>query len=1067
MTLRRRIILIIVVALVVLLGLMYGLQHAIVLDGFHRLERREMTRNVENTRRAIEREVEHLDTLTRDWAAWDDTYQFMLDRNGNFRQSSLGHEALVDAKINLLWIADTQKRTVVFETLDVNTRQEIDLSDVANDALDMQMLSRAASAAGARGVVLVSQGALLLASRPILSTTGEGPARGILLMGRLLDESLLQELDDTMQLHLQVLRADAVGLPDDFQQALPALRAGQLVHVRALDAQTVAGYAWLYAMDGHPALILRVDAPRDTYRFGAVNFAALIAATCILLPLFCGALLWAMERQVLTRVYDLAGQVDRLGKSGDLTLRVQTVEQNELGTLAQNINRMLDGLQAADESTRRREHYLEGLAKAAQALLPPSGPIPYQTWLAALGRSAEASRAYVFLNHRRADGELLMSQIAEWCAPGVEPQIDNPRMQDLSYIEAGLRRFLDQLSSGQVINALACDLLPSERALLEEQNIQTILLLPLLMDGLFMGFIGLDMCAEARLWSASEVDLLKVAAADLVQALKHRRDEKVQLATYRISQAVHSVENLAELFHAIHRIVGELMPANNFYIALYDEQTKLLQFPYFVDEVDQPPESKPLGHGITEYVLRTGEPLLADPPGFARMAEQGLVDSIGAPSIDWLGVPLKWQGQTFGVLVVQTYTEGVRYSEQEKDILIFVSTQVAMAIARKRAEEALRQSEERYRTIFETTGAATIIVEEDMSISLANRRFAELSGCSHEELQSRPSWPRFVCAEDRPRMMEYHRLRRVDQDLAPGAYEFVFVDHWGVCKNVFMTVGLIPGTTSSVASLIDITDRKLAEEARAKLETQLRQAQKMEAIGMLAGGVAHDFNNLLTVILGNSELGLSSAPPDAPLYKELSTIQRAALRGAKLTQQLLSFSRRQVLEMQSLDINAHITEFSAMLIRLIGVDVELRLELSPDSLLVYGDAGALDQVLMNLGVNARDAMPVGGVLTIGTQHVTPDAATLRAHVRTQGNGTGEYVCLSVIDNGVGMDEAAQAHLFEPFYTTKEVGKGTGLGLSVVYGIVEQHKGWIAVHSEPGKGTRFDIYLPLSDEVREG
>jgi len=247
-------------------------------------------------------------------------------------------------------------------------------------------------------------------------------------------------------------------------------------------------------------------------------------------------------------------------------------------------------------------------------------------------------------------------------------------------------------------------------------------------------------------------------------------------------------------------------------------------------------------------------------------------------------------------------------------------------------------------------------------------------------------------------------------------------------------------------------------QAREKLETQLRQSQKMEAIGMLAGGVAHDFNNLLTVISGNAELALGDLPAGQPLHKELDAIYNAARRAATLTRQLLSFSRRRTLQPRRLNINALVTEFSSMLERVLGAQIELVLELSPEIKSVVADQDALEQVLMNLAVNAQDAMPRGGQLTLATAPALLDDAFVTCHPEL---APGEYVRLTVADTGVGMSEDMLQHLFEPFFTTKDVGKGTGLGLSVIYGIVAQHAGCIEVHSEVGNGTRFAIYLPVS------
>ncbi len=257
----------------------------------------------------------------------------------------------------------------------------------------------------------------------------------------------------------------------------------------------------------------------------------------------------------------------------------------------------------------------------------------------------------------------------------------------------------------------------------------------------------------------------------------------------------------------------------------------------------------------------------------------------------------------------------------------------------------------------------------------------------------------------------------------------------------------------------DITEQKRAEEEKEKLQAQLIQAQKMEAVGRLAGGVAHDFNNLLIPIIGYSKLLLCSLSDQDPLRQDVEKIMKVAERAASLTRQLLAFSRRQPLQPQGLDLNATVANIGKMLRRLIGEDIELVTTLEPELEWVKADPGQIEQVIMNLAVNARDAMPQGGKLTITTENVTLDQD--RCQVIPEAR-PGTFVCLSVEDTGVGMDQETLQHIFEPFFTTKEVGQGTGLGLSVVYGIVEQHEGWINVYSEPGQGSTFKVYLPVFD-----
>ena len=255
--------------------------------------------------------------------------------------------------------------------------------------------------------------------------------------------------------------------------------------------------------------------------------------------------------------------------------------------------------------------------------------------------------------------------------------------------------------------------------------------------------------------------------------------------------------------------------------------------------------------------------------------------------------------------------------------------------------------------------------------------------------------------------------------------------------------------------------RDITEQRR--LEEQLRQSQKMEAIGQLAGGVAHDFNNILTVIHGHASLLIAGGSLGELSARSAQQIGQAAERGAALTRQLLAFSRRQVMQSRRLDMNEVVSNMTKMVGRLLGEHIALQLQYHPRPVLVRADASMMEQVLLNLAVNARDAMPKGGLLTlkISTLEVTPEHVAEHPEARP-----GRFVCLSVIDTGCGIPPENLRRIFEPFFTTKEVGKGTGLGLATVYGIVKQHQGWIRVESELGKGTTFKVFLPQNTETAE-
>jgi len=802
---------------------------------------------------------------------------------------------------------------------------------------------------------------------------------------------------------------------------------------------------------------------------------------------------------------------------------------------------------------------------------------------------------------------------------------------------------------------------------------------------------------------------------------ERERAEQLQAATYRISEATNAAEDLPQLFRAIHGIISELMPAKNLYIALQDTASGVLSFPYWVDEHDSPPTPHRPSRGLTEYVLRTGQPLLATPEVHEDLSRRGEAELVGAPSLDWIGVPLKTHDRTIGVLVAQTYTQGIRFGEREKDILQFVSTQVAMAIERKRAEEAVRTSAGQLKALLDSALDACVTMDETGRLTswsaAAEAVFgwpaSEAIGRSladtiipqqHREGHAR-GLARFLETGEGPILRQRIEITALHRDGREFPVELTVTpirlgDHWlfgafvrdlteekhaeqalqkevgereaaerllrqvidadpslvfvkdrdGRFVLVNKAVADIYGTTveaqvgktdadfnpnkgevehflrddravmdsrrpkvvaeESVTNpatgatrwfqtvkvpllspdgeahrvlgvATDITERKRAEEAlrrseasyrglvehaaygiyratgdgtflmvnpalftmlghgsaeellkidiardvyvdpaaRARilarceqfgsaieevawrrrdgsvitvrlngrpvrapdgalecfefivddvtdqraLEERLRQTQKMEAVGRLAGGIAHDFNNLLTAILGSVDFLRRALGPEHPEHAETEEIQKAAVRAADLTRQLLAFSRQQVLAPKVLELDALVTNLEKMLRRLIGEDVDLRFAPKAPRAAVRADPGQLEQVIVNLVVNARDAMPRGGKLTIDTATVDLDTGYAWEHGTVE---PGRYVMLAVTDTGVGIDHAAQARLFEPFFTTKEFGKGTGLGLATVYGIVKQSGGYIWVYSEPGQGATFKVYLPRVEPAGE-
>jgi two-component system, cell cycle sensor histidine kinase and response regulator CckA len=533
---------------------------------------------------------------------------------------------------------------------------------------------------------------------------------------------------------------------------------------------------------------------------------------------------------------------------------------------------------------------------------------------------------------------------------------------------------------------------------------------------------------------------------------EQRRSERIRSATFLISEAANSTENPQELFRAIHDIVGELMPAKNLYIALYDAASDTISFPYFVDEHDAAGEPKRLGKGLTEYVLRTGQPLLVTPERSLELERAGHVEVIGTPSLDWLGVPLKVGERTLGVLAVQSYSPGVRYGEHEKHILQFVSTQVAMTIERKRIEEERRGQQEFLRQVIDLNPNLIFVKDWDGRFTLVNRALAELYGASPDELVGKRD------GDFNPNTEEVAQYLHDDREaMTSGRPKFILEEpntDARTGRRRWFQVIKVPlrsaeGEPQVLGVATEITHRK-------ELESQLRQAQKMEAVGQLAGGIAHDFNNVLTAVLGYTRLLLKDTTLPQQARGDVEEIEQAARRAASLTQQLLAFSRKQMLQLTVLDVNEVVQGMRSLLRRLIGEHITLVATLDPRPMLVRADQGQLQQVIVNLAVNARDAMPAGGTLTIATAAVDLGPSFV---VARPGSQPGPHILLQVTDTGMGMDAETRGRVFEPFFTTKSVGKGSGLGLATVYGIVKQSGGYIDVSSEPTQGSVFTLYLP--------
>lgn len=462
----------------------------------------------------------------------------------------------------------------------------------------------------------------------------------------------------------------------------------------------------------------------------------------------------------------------------------------------------------------------------------------------------------------------------------------------------------------------------------------------------------------------------------------------------------------------------------------------------------------------TKQAMRDGRALfagVADRENFDQNRQDDIVQ-LGFTSC--VAFPLRENETIVGALTVYA-SDADALDESERLLLseLASDTSYGLTVLRVRAahekiELALRDSEERYRNLVENLDDAVFAIDEFAKVTYISGAVSRY-GFSPEEVVGQP-FARYIHAED---------LQGVEMSFADtlagrlSSYEFRLLDKAGEVHYVrsssrpVIKYGRAVGITGV---LIDYTEQRRTEE-------QLRLAQKLEAVGQLAGGVAHDFNNILTVINSYASLAVENLRPEDPMRDDLVQIREAGDRAAVLTRQLLAFSRKQVLKPQVVSLNRIVSGFEGMLRRLIGERIELVTKLDSDLKMVKIDPGQIEQVIMNLVVNARDAMPEGGKLLIETGNVVLDDEYVRQRATAK---SGQYVMLSVSDTGCGMDAATKARIFEPFFTTKESGKGTGLGLATVYGIVKQSRGDIWVYSEPNVGTTFKVYVPSELEEVE-
>jgi PAS domain S-box-containing protein len=543
------------------------------------------------------------------------------------------------------------------------------------------------------------------------------------------------------------------------------------------------------------------------------------------------------------------------------------------------------------------------------------------------------------------------------------------------------------------------------------------------------------------------------------------RAERTQAAFFEVSRRLSAARTAEEAARIIVAVAQELLGWDACTLDLYFPETNQVQDVLTMDSFDGPPVDVPAANTTSiptpmfARVLREGALLILREDDEADPSDLIPFGDTARRSQSLMFVPLHHRDRITGILSIQSYTPDA-YDQTDLAMLQELADHCGGAIERLRVENELRESQAQLARTEAFALVMTAHVGLDGRWLKVPPSLCALLGVTEERLLDTPV--EAVLHPDDVSLELAERERLVRGDTRTLDLETRCLRPGGRPLWMYVNASVVEDGGGRPQYLLmylrDITERK-------SLEDQLRLAQKMEAVGQLAGGIAHDFNNLLTAILGSTELLLADTDADDPRRDDVQEIGRAAHRASALVRQLLAFSRKQVMQPRLVNLNAIVREMGGMLRRLVGERITLRLDLDPALGDVTADPGQLEQVIANLGVNARDAMPHGGTLTIATANV--NRVGLRA-ASDEGIPGGPLVVLIVKDTGIGMDEHVLAHLFEPFFTTKELGRGTGLGLATVYGIVRQSGGQIQVTSRPGEGSTFTVYFPrIKERVSTG
>ena len=959
MTVRRKALVIIGVVLIILTIIMYAITNTILLRSYTKLENDSMYTNIERLLSVLNSKLSTMNTYNHDWAAWDDTYNFIEDTNTEYIDTNLVDETFIGGQLNLMVFFNSSDQIVFSKAFDLANEEEVPvpqsfLEQISSNKL---LLLHSNTESSTTGIIMLPEKPMLITSQPIMTSQNEGPIRGSLIMGRYLDAAQIEELANVIHLPVTLHLFESKAMPVDFQTARSSLSSESPIFVQPLNKDSIAGYALIYDIYGQPGFILKSDMPREIYIKGQETTSFFLLSVLVIGVLLSILTALFLDKFILSPLSKLGHDISHIGKSNDLSTRIPVTGADELAQLTNSVNLMLAELEQAHRGIERSNtetKFINGVMTTINQMNDVDEICRY------VGEKVQS------VNEK----SLVLVTL-------YDKSIRAIRIRSIS----GISGFADRMN--KLVGIDPFELHFKQDKIISNTRLYTGGKLARIPGGIYEiadGKIPEEICDKLEtIFDLHDVYTVGFSLGELPLGgivLFLPENQEVNLA-YAIEVVASDVSLLIHRLNAEEELKQKL---------LFDE-TISSSFTRFVG-------TSSVDEAINALLADSGTMCGADRAYLFLFNRDG--DKL-SNSHEWCAEGIRPQMDTLQDLPCAIFPWWI--DKLRKGETIYIRDVTTMP------EEA--QAEKKI------LGAQDIKAVLVLPLYIRNT----LSG-------------------------------------------FIGFD------NVITTAGWTENNISVLQTCSYIIgnaiEGQLAAQEKKQLEQHFHQVQRLESVGRLAGGVAHDLNNMLTPILGYSELLLEEANNDDKTRESLEGISNAGKRARDMVRQLLAFSRKQPLLFTNIDLNTLLRDFQKLLRSTIRENIRLRLVTSSSLPIIKGDIGQLEQVIMNLVINAQDAMPEGGKLTIETSLAELDESYAAEHASVV---PGRYVRLSISDSGHGIGAEIREHIFEPFFTTKSKEKGTGLGLSIVYGIVKQHGGNIWVYSEPGKGTTFKVYLPAPGELQ--